>query len=356
MTNDNEELSAASAGSKPLTFGSLFAGIGGFDLGLERAGMVCKWQVEIDDYASRVLAKHWPHVQRWGDVRTFPPGPADEWRVDLVCAGVPCQPVSHAGKQKGVDDERWMWGEALRVVADIKPTFFVAENPIGILNHDGGRAFRGVLGALSSVGYVCEWHVIAASDLGSPHRRERVWLVAYTDRVSCTTGQPRRTAGGLHSSSEGSSGREDQGEAWSVAGCCGADSGERGTVDQVSLLRELLLHDSPRARSRLPVPSDRGVGVEPVQAKNYVADPDRKGLEGSVLEHASEGLLGPCSGTRRDEKEEVPETAAGWWEVEPDVGRVAHGIPNRVDRLRCLGNAVVPQVVEVIGRAIVARG
>jgi len=123
-----------------MTFGSLFAGIGGFDLGLERAGMECRWQVEIDDYASRVLAKHWPHVQRWGDVRTFPPGPAEEWRVDLICAGVPCQPVSHAGKQKGADDERWMWGEALRVVADIKPTFFVAENPIGILNHDGGRS------------------------------------------------------------------------------------------------------------------------------------------------------------------------------------------------------------------------
>ena len=335
-----------------MTFGSLFAGIGGFDLGLERAGMECRWQVEIDDYASRVLAKHWPHVQRWGDVRTFPPGPADEWRVDLICAGVPCQPVSHAGKQKGVDDDRWMWGEALRVVADIQPTFFVAENPIGILNHDGGRAFRGVLRALSSVGYVCEWHVIAASDLGAPHRRERVWLVAHANSVSRTKGQSRRTDIGVHSTGEGSPRRQDEGEAGRVAGGCGSDSGEPGTVDKVPLLRDLLLHDSFRARSRLPLPADRGVGVEPVQASHDVADTDSERLERTVLEHSCEGLPRPRSGARRDKEEEVSQAAAGWWEAEPDVGRVAHGISRRVDRLRCLGNAVVPQIVELIGRAI----
>ncbi len=335
-----------------MTFGSLFAGIGGFDLGLERAGMECRWQVEIDDYASRVLEKHWPHVQRWGDVRTFPPGPAEEWRVDLVCAGVPCQPVSHAGKQKGVDDERWMWGEALRVVADIEPTFFVAENPIGILNHDGGRAFRGVLGALSSVGYVCEWDVIAASDLGAPHRRERVWLVAYANSFSRTERQSRRADRGLHSQSERSPRGKDEGQAWSVAGDCGSHSRGGSALDQVSLLRGLLLHDSLRSRSRLPMPSDRGVGAESVQASDHVADSDGEGLERTVLEHASEGLPRPCSGARRDEEEKVSEAAAGWWEAEPQLGRVAHGIPNRVDRLRCLGNAVVPQIVELIGRAI----
>ena len=160
-----------------MTFGSLFAGIGGFDLGLERAGMECRWQVEIDAYASSVLAKHWPGVTRWGDVRTFPVGDPAEWQVDLICAGVPCQPVSHAGKQKGANDDRWMWGEALRVVADLSPRFFVAENPIGLLNHDGGRTFHGILRAFASVGYVCEWHVISASAVGAPHRRERVWLI-----------------------------------------------------------------------------------------------------------------------------------------------------------------------------------
>ena len=336
-----------------MTFGSLFAGIGGFDLGLERAGMECRWQVEIDDYACRVLAKHWPNVTRWGDVRTFPPSGPDEWRVDLICAGVPCQPVSHAGKQKGADDERWMWGEALRVVADLQPAFFVAENPIGILNHDGGRAFRGVLGALSSVGYVCEWDVIAASDLGAPHRRERVWLVAYADSFSRTEGESRRADSGLHSQGEGSPGRENKGQAKAVAGRGCADSGERAAVDEMPVLRHLLLHDSSGARSRLPMPAHRGMGIGPVQATDDVADADGEGLERAVLEHASEGLPRPRSGAGRDEEQDVPEAAAGWWEVEPNVGRVAHGVSHRVDRLRCLGNAVVPQIVELIGRAII---
>jgi DNA (cytosine-5)-methyltransferase 1 len=292
-----------------MTFGSLFAGIGGFDLGLERAGMECRWQVEIDDYASRVLAKHWPHVHRWGDVRTFPVGDPSDWRVDLICAGVPCQPVSHAGKQKGADDERWMWGEALRVVADLSPRFFVAENPVGILNHDGGRTFRGLLRALASVGYVCEWHVIAAADVGAPHLRQRVWLVAYADGVSCTEGQPRRAARGLPPASAGSQGRQNEGQARAVAGNRGADvadaNGRRLAVE------------------RFPKHSD-----EQGQA-GYLAD--------------------GCSPWRRWKR--TPELAQHW-SAEPQLGRLAHGIPSRVDRLRCLGNAVVPQIVELIGRAI----
>jgi len=289
-----------------MTFGSLFAGIGGFDLGLERAGMECRWQVEIDDYASRVLAKHWPHVARWGDVRTFPPGSPDEWAVDLICAGVPCQPVSVAGKKKGKDDERWMWGECLRVVADIEPSVFVAENPSALLSDDGGRTFAGIVAAIQAAGYGVQWFTIAAGDLGAPHRRERVFLVA------------RKVL----------------------------------SVGEVSVLRGLPMHDSRDARSRLQLPVDRGVENGSVHASTTVADANCEGLQGAVLEHASEGLPRPCSGARRDEEQEVPEAAAGWWEVEPNVGRLAHGIPNRVDRLRCLGNAVVPQIVELIGRAI----
>ena len=288
-----------------MTFGSLFAGIGGFDLGLERAGMECRWQVEIDAYASSVLAKHWPGVTRWGDVRTFPVGDPAEWQVDLICAGVPCQPVSHAGKQKGANDERWMWGEALRVVADLCPRFFVAENPIGLLNHDGGRTFHGILRAFASVGYVCEWHVISASAVGAPHRRERVWLVAYADSVSCTAGQSRRAGERVSGSRAGSQGRQDEGQAWAVAGDCRADVADA---------------------DGMPGPQQQ-------------CDERRRERQGNAL---------------RSSIVAVRSEADGWWSSEPAVGRVAHGVPNRVDRLRCLGNAVVPQVAEVIGRAIIA--
>lgn len=294
-----------------MTFGSLFAGIGGFDLGLERAGMECRWQVEIDPYASSVLAKHWPDVQRWGDVRTFPVGDPADWQVDLICAGVPCQPVSHAGKQKGADDERWMWGEALRVVADLCPTFFVAENPIGILNHDSGRTFRGLLRALASVGYVCEWHVIPASAVGAPHRRERVWLVAHADSVSRTAGEPRRAGERLPGSSAGSQGRQDKGQAWPIAGNCGANVADA--------------NGGRRKRQRLQKHSDQ--------------------------QGPSADLAYGCSSWGRWAR---PDECGRHWSAEPQLGRLAHGIPNRVERLRCLGNAVVPQVAEVIGRAIVA--
>jgi DNA (cytosine-5)-methyltransferase 1 len=290
----------------PMTFGSLFAGIGGFDLGLERAGMVCKWQVERDPYALAVLQRHWPHVTRWGEIETFPHGDPQLWNVDLICAGVPCQPVSVAGKQKGTSDGRWMWGECLRVVATLCPRFFVAENPSAILSDDRGRTFAGILAAIQEAGYDVQWQTIAAGDFGAPHRRERVFLVA-----------------------------------WKNAG-----------VDFMPVLRELPLHDSRDARSRLRLPADRGVDARPVQASPAMADADGQGLQGAVLEHSGEGLPRPRRGARRDEEQELPEAAGGWWEIEPDVGRVAHGVSSRVDRLRCLGNSVVPQITEALGRAI----
>lgn len=309
MTQDNEEPSAASAGSKPLTFGSLFAGIGGFDLGLERAGMVCKWQVEKNDYALSVLAKHWPDVARWREIETFPPDDGRDYSVGVICAGVPCQPVSVAGKQLGKADERWMWGECLRVVATLCPRFFVAENPAALLSDDGGRTFAGLVAAIQAAGYGVQWRVLAAGDFGAPHRRERLFLVA------------RKNSG----------------------------------VGEMPVLRGLSMHDPRDARSRLQLSSDRRMGIGSVPASATVADADGERLEGALLEHAREGLPGSCRGAWADEEQDVSEAAAGWWEAEPDVGRVAHGVPARVDRLRCLGNAVVPQVVEVIGRAIVAR-
>jgi len=291
-----------------MTFGSLFAGIGGFDLGLERAGMECRWQVEIDPYASSVLAKHWPDVQRWGDVRTFPPDDSACWSVDVICAGPPCQPVSVAGKRHGKSDDRWMWGECLRVVASLCPAVFVAENPTGLLSDDRGRTFGAIIAALGAVGYECEWHVLSASDLGAPHRRERVWLVAW----------------------------------------------QNSRLGAVPMLRNVLVSDSRPARTRLPVPSNRGMEIGPIYAPDRMADTCGKRLEGASDKYASQGLPRFRRGAWADQTQNLPEASCSWWETESGVCRVAHGVPYRVDRLRCLGNAVVPQVAEVIGRAIVA--
>jgi DNA (cytosine-5)-methyltransferase 1 len=157
------------------TFGSLFAGIGGFDLGLERAGMTCKWQVEIDPYATRVLAKHWPDVRRWDDVRTFPPAEGD-WGVDLICGGFPCQDISDAGNKEGLTGQRsGLWSEYKRIIREIQPRFMLVENVSALLKRGMGT----VLADLASLGMDAEWTSLSACALGAPHTRQRVFIVAY---------------------------------------------------------------------------------------------------------------------------------------------------------------------------------
>jgi len=159
-----------------VTFGSLFAGIGGFDLGFERAGLECKWQVEIDDYATRVLEKHWPNVRRWRDVRDFPPEPVSEWRVDVIAGGFPCQDISNAGKRAGLSGERsGLWREFARIIRHLRPRYVVVENVAALLE----RGIGGVLADLAALGFNAEWEVLPACAFGAPHARERVFLIAY---------------------------------------------------------------------------------------------------------------------------------------------------------------------------------
>lgn len=160
-----------------MTFGSLFAGIGGMDLGLERAGMKCSWQVEIDPFARRVLAKHWPNVRRHDDVTTFPYyGTRKEWEVDLICGGFPCQDISFAGKGAGITGKRsGLWKEYKRIVCELRPRFVLVENVPALLV----RGLDVVLGDLATLGYDAEWDCIPAAAFGASQLRERVFIVAY---------------------------------------------------------------------------------------------------------------------------------------------------------------------------------
>lgn len=159
-----------------MTFGSLFAGIGGFDLGLERAGMQCKWQVEIDPYCTRVLEKHWPHVKRYGDIRTV----TDVERVDLICGGFPCQDISNAGSGAGLDGERsGLWTEYARIIRLVRPSYVVVENVAALLH----RGLDRVLRDLSTSGYDAEWSLVSACSMGEPHMRQRLLIVAYADSL-----------------------------------------------------------------------------------------------------------------------------------------------------------------------------
>ena len=274
--------------SKPITFGSLFAGIGGFDLGFERAGMVCKWQVEIDDYANRVLAKHWPNVHRERDIRET--GPHNLERVDVICGGFPCQDISYAGFGAGLEGARsGLFFESIRLVRELRPRIVVLENVAALLT----RGLDRVLGTLAEIGFDAEWHCIPAASVGAPHIRDRIFILAYAECL-------RRQAG------PGIAGDEkEQGLRWGES--------QRGTE---------VLADANNTRSQ--------------RMRKERTDSGRSTSD----RHTGSGCLGSRAGPQQ-------------WDAEPDVGRVANGVPKRVDRLRGLGNAVVPQVAEWIGKRIV---
>jgi len=161
-----------------MTFGSLFAGIGGFDLGLERAGMKCLWQVEIDPFCRKVLTKHWPEVLKYEDVREV--GKHNLEHVDLICGGFPCQDISFAGKGGGLEGKRsGLWFEFFRIFCELRPKYLLVENVPAILI----RGLNDILASIASVGYNAEWEVLSAGGFKAPHSRDRLFLVAYPYRI-----------------------------------------------------------------------------------------------------------------------------------------------------------------------------
>ena len=245
------------------TVGSLCTGIGGIDLGLERAGWAIRWQSEIDPYCARVLTAHWPKVPNLGDMTAidwendgldYGDGIARSLHVDLICAGYPCQPFAYAGRRRGADDPRHLWPAVRDAIRALRPRWALLENVPGHL----GLGFDAVLADLAALGFDAEWSLVPACALGAPHLRERLFCVAYAP------------------------GGDGEGE----------------------------MPHHPRAGTRRRF-QPRGGGSYP--------RPDR-------------------------------------WLPEPAMDRVAHGIPSKLVRapLHALGNTVVPQVAEWVGRRIMA--
>lgn len=234
-----------------LTIGSLFSGIGGLELGLEQAGLgPVLWQVEKDALCTRVLARHWPDVQRYPDVKDVGANLAP---VDIVCGGFPCQPVSYAGKLKAQADERWFWPEFARILEHVRPRAVVIENVPGLL----WRGLDFIVRDLDSLGFAMEATRLGARDVGAPHRRERLFVLGTRAPLADAHGQRQ---------------------------LCQQGSGH-------------------------------------------------------------EGALWPGHGRRTLDA----------WPPEPPVDRVAHGLPRRVDRMRMLGNAVVPPCAYVVGMRLRER-
>lgn len=447
--------------------GSLFSGIGGIDLGFERAGWEIAWQVERDDWCRRVLAKHWPTVPRYDDVTTLTGAELDP--VDVLCGGFPCQPVSTAGIQKGTSDDRWLWPHFYRLICVLRPRYVFVENVPGLFTANGGDAFADVVGNLAQARYDCEWSIVSARDVGAPHLRKRLWIVATDadgvgrvgdrtdecerqreemggrellgrnggDRVVADA-QIRSEGGNLtrpHRGTEDSSSgdrhdlrdrsrdrgetladahgerlegewpdRDSEGREGSSSGstglCGGAGSGVMADANRAG--RSGDANDNGEGEPHLAGGRGRGVGVrqsatladaecgknhrergidrrkrkfmdgarqttqcQDRQASSDSVDGCRQTLADATVagrEARRTNGMGDADGPRRDEGQSsgthrqgariFRTPFSGEWEPEPELGRVANGIPSRVDRLRGLGNAVVPQIVTEIARRL----
>lgn len=249
-------------GKGMLTHGSLFAGIGGFDLGFQWAGIETVWQVEIDEYCRQVLAKHFPEAERFSDIRDC--GAHNLKPVDVISGGFPCQPWSVAGQQGGTEDDRNLWPEMFRVIGELRPRWVVAEN----VPHIDTMGYLDVtIDDLESLGYEVRPLEIPSAAIGRGHRRIRDWIIAYSEK----NGRSGAVCSNLENSKEPSWARLEK---------------PSGTLDsRLSIFNEF----------------EKRVG-------------------------------------------------------KPAVLRVDDGLPNRVDRLGAIGNAIDPQIAEIIGRRLVEIG
>lgn len=329
----------------------LFAGIGGFTLGLERAGLETVAFCEIDPYAQKVLRKNWPEVPIYDDVRTITADrlAADGIGVDVITGGFPCQDISTAGRQAGIEGERsGLWSECARLLGEFRPRYAIFENVTNLLNGDRGDWFKRVLGDISALGYDAEWHCIPASAIGAHHHRDRVWIIAYPNSDSesgrSLNAREVQSASLLEDASciQRISGSEEQGVLREMQ--------EDGTVFNQSCRRgeahRELLADTNEFRLE---EHGHSQSKHAIQGRKDVAYPSREGLQGSEKTR-NDGEDGEKP--RNQFLTRLSGVQGRIWETEPDVGRVANGVPSRSHRLKCLGNAVVPQIPELIGHAI----
>ena len=357
----------------------LFTGIGGFSLAaswvwgeeLDLAGFC-----EQDAYCGKVLKKNFPDVPIYPDIKEL----RGEWfqDIDLITGGFPCQDISVAGKGAGIDGDRsGLWSELCRVISEVRPRYALIEN-VPMLIH---RGLERVLLDLTEIGYDAEWQVIGADDVGARHKRKRIWIVAYPGHLRGRHDESRNVGLRGGTQAETSIGNAPQFEAAGPGkeseAVAHADSdrtkrdqpsnGQRsGIMENGDTSRETVADTQHAGRPETEI-AGQDHGIQPAIASGQELCLDElegtSGLRspGDMADTASVGSSG--SGQSQYSGHQTPsgkgETAnfideriGDIWTVEPNVGRVANGVPKRVDRLRGLGNAIVPQVAGLIMQMI----
>lgn len=260
-----------------MNHGSLFSGIGGFDLAAEWAGWNNVFQVENDKFCNKILEKNFSNVKRYLDINEFD-GKKYKGSIDIISGGFPCQPFSVAGKQKGAKDDRNLWPQMFRIIQEIGPTWVVAENVANITNF---VEFEQACTDLENESYEVQTINIPAVGVGAWHKRERIWIIAYTSK---------------------SNGRSLQGQTT-------INRKKQTKINEHSHINPLI-SNSNQQRTQVQI-----TGRFPIEQKFIINNAKRSPIDGKQ-----------------------------YWATEPDVDRVVNGIPNRVDRINALGNAVVPQI------------
>ena len=306
--------------TKTLKVGSLFSGIGGIELGFDNQGYTTQWFIDYEPYAQAVLRKHWHNTKIYDDITKIDFKELSE--VDVLTGGFPCQDISNAGKRAGIKGNRSsLWKYYLEAIRVLRPKYAVIENVSALLR----RGLNVVLSDLASVGYDAEWYCIPAAAVGAPHRRDRIFILAYPH------------------------GRQE---------LC-------SEYDRFSIKKKFIgIVSNSSASPNLAYPNSGGHVYREFgeQSTEGGQSSQREFVAGSdVVYSNSEGLQGynewkPSTEQTKTFRTDIMSASigerCGWWAVEPCVGRVADGVPAWVDRIKCLGNAVVPGVAETIAEAI----
>lgn len=304
----------------------LFSGIGGFSLGLERAGMDTVAFCEIDEFCRKVLDKNYPFTPIFKDVREINREVLDAagiGKIDVICGGFPCQPFSNAGKKKGRDDDRDLWPEMFRIINEIKPTWVIGENVTGFLTMEFTRSKIN----LESIGYSVQPFIIPACAVGAQHRRDRVWIIAHLDRSKLR----QQSNEFPECKSEGFAGHNGQKESTTDIDCERVEGFGKSVGDES---KHSDLCSSISSKSTSDLDSD-GLSGEANASKKKNS---RRNWEGDWRTNGSFNF-------------------GNWWADQPRVGRAVYGFSRELDknrrfRIKALGNTVIPLIPEIIGRAI----
>jgi len=393
--------------NSPLTHLSLFSGIGGLDLAAEWAGFTTIGQCDNADYPTKILNKHWPDVPKWKDIRHVTAADfktkTGKNTVTLISGGFPCQPFSQAGKRRGSADDRYLWPEMFRVIEELRPRWVVGENVAGFVS----MALDKALSDLESIGYEARAFVFPACAVDAPHQRMRCFVVgalrelpdAGRERLlqsmqerdlrqampvgdskhdglpaEAVAGSTDETRNGLPQGSKTS--RQSAGAGGRADHEIMADTDIGGFVygeSEISPAKARKYAQRKSAAGGTPLADTDGAGLQGhgrtgfgfADCGNDVSDADcvrRQGSDENQSNHHGRRDGKASEQGRRSEQggavgcgEALSENTENWqWPAEPQLGRVADGVSNRVDRIKCLGNAVVPRQAYQVFKAIAA--